>query len=151
MVETLEQYWRIRFRRYAEKYEKESQISGWSDHGLRRRVTTFERVLGLTHLPSNALIVDLGCGAGTYCRFLRKKGFRIIGLDYSFPILRRAQELQGDEEIQLLNGDAYNLPLPNQSVEGVVCIGVLQTLTDEKRALEEINRVLKPRGVLFID
>jgi ubiquinone/menaquinone biosynthesis C-methylase UbiE len=96
-------------------------------------------------------MVDLGCGAGTYCRYLRKRGFRIIGLDYSLPTLRRAQELQGDEEIQLLNGDVYNLPLSDQSAEGVVSIGVLQTLSDEKRALKEIRRVLKPGGVLFLD
>jgi len=151
MNEPSEQYWRKRFQRYAEKYERESNISGWSDHGLNRRVTTFERVLASTHLPTDPLILDLGCGAGTYCRFLRKRGFRIIGLDYSFPILRRAQDLQGDEEIRLLNGEAYDLPLSNQSVGVVVCIGVLQTLTDEKRALKEINRVLKPGGVLFLD
>ena len=151
MDEPLEQYWRKRFRRYAEKYEKESQISGWSDHGLSRRVTTFERVLDSTDLPSNALILDLGCGAGTYCRFLRKKGFRIIGLDYSLPILKRAQELQGNEKIQLLNAESYNLPLSNQSVDAVVCIGVLQTLTDAKRAIQEINRILKPGGICFLD
>ena len=151
MVETLEQYWRKRFRRYAEKYEKESNISGWSDHGLSRRVTTFERVLDSTHLPLDSLTLDLGCGAGTYCRFLRKKGFRIIGLDYSFPMLKRAQKLQGDEEIQFLNGEAYNLPLSNQSVDVVVCIGVLQTLTDEKRAIGEINRILRPGGICFLD
>jgi ubiquinone/menaquinone biosynthesis C-methylase UbiE len=151
MDEPLEKYWRRKFQRYAQKYEKESEISGWSDHGLSRRITTFERVLDSVRLPSDALIVDLGCGAGTYCLFLRKKGFRIIGLDYCLPILRRAQELQGDESIQLLNGDAYNLPLSDRSVEGVVCVGVLQTLSDEKRALKEMSRVLKPGGVLFLD
>lgn len=151
MDESSEQYWRKRFRRYAEKYERESHISGWSDHGLSRRVTTFERVLDSTHLPSDPLILDLGCGAGTYCRFLRKKGFRIVGLDYSLPILKRAQKLQGDEEIQFLNGEAYNLPLSNQSVDIVVCIGVLQTLTDEKRAIKEINRILRPGGICFLD
>jgi ubiquinone/menaquinone biosynthesis C-methylase UbiE len=114
-------------------------------------MTTFGRVLDSARLPSDALIVDLGCGAGTYCRFLRKRGFRIIGLDYSLPILKRAQELQGDEEIQLLNGEVYNLPLSDQCVDVVVCIGVLQTLSDEKRALKEIRRVLKPGGVLFLD
>ena len=151
MDESLEKYWGKKFQRYAQKYEKESQISGWSDHGLSRRIATFERALEATRLPSNALILDLGCGAGTYCRFLRKKGFRIIGLDTSFPILKRAQELQGDEEIQLLNGDSYNLPLSDRSAEGVVCIGVLQTLSDEKRVLKEISRVLKPGGILFLD
>lgn len=151
MDEPLEKYWRKKFQRYAQKYEKESQISGWSDHGLSRRVTTFERVLDSTRLPSNALILDLGCGAGTYCRFLRKKGFRIIGLDYSLPILRRAQKLRGNEEIQFLNGEAYSLPLSGQSVDAVVCIGVLQTLTDERRAIREIHRILRPGGICFLD
>jgi ubiquinone/menaquinone biosynthesis C-methylase UbiE len=151
MDESSEQYWRKRFQRYAEKYEKESQISGWSDHGLSRRVTTFERVLDSTDLPSNALILDLGCGAGTYCRFLKKKGFRIVGLDYSFPILKRAQKLQGDEEIQFLNGEAYNLPLSSQSVDAVVCIGILQTLTHANNALKEIKRILRPGGICFLD
>ena len=151
MDESLEKYWGKKFQRYAQKYEKESQISGWSDHGLSRRMATFERALEATRLPPNGLILDLGCGAGTYCRFLRRKGFKIIGLDTSFPILKRAREFQGDEEIPLLNGDAYHLPLLDRSAEGVVCIGVLQTLSDEKRALKEISRVLKPGGILFLD
>jgi ubiquinone/menaquinone biosynthesis C-methylase UbiE len=151
MDEPLEQYWRKRFQRYAEKYEREANISGWSEHGLRRRVITFERALNSIHLPSDALVLDLGCGAGTYCRFLRKRGFRVIGLDYSFPMLKRAQTLQGDGEIQLLNGEAYNLPLSNQSVDVVVCIGILQTLTDEKKAIREIHRILKPGGICFLD
>jgi ubiquinone/menaquinone biosynthesis C-methylase UbiE len=151
MDELLEKYWQKKFQRYAQKYEKESQISGWSDHGLSRRVATFERALDSTHLASNALIVDLGCGAGTYCRFLSRKGFRIIGLDYSFPMLKRTQKLQGDQEIQFLNGEAYNLPFSNQSVDAVVCIGVLQTLTDEKKGIREIHRILRPGGICFID
>jgi ubiquinone/menaquinone biosynthesis C-methylase UbiE len=151
MDEPLEKYWRRKFQRYAQKYEKESEISGWSDHGLNRRVTTFGRVLDSIHLPSDALVLDLGCGAGTYCRFLRKKGFRIIGLDYSFPMLQRARKLQGDEKIQFLNGEAYNLPLSDQSVDAIVCIGVLQTLTDERRAIKEIHRILRPGGICFLD
>lgn len=151
MGETSEQYWRKRFQRYAEKYERESNISGWSDHGLSRRMATFERVLDSTPLPSDSLILDLGCGAGTYCRFLRKKGFRMIGLDYSLPMLKRARTFRENEEIQFLNGEAYNLPLSNQSVDVVVCIGVLQTLTDEKRAIKEINRILKPGGICLLD
>jgi ubiquinone/menaquinone biosynthesis C-methylase UbiE len=151
MDEPLEKYWRRKFQRYAQKYEKESEISGWSDHGLSRRVTTFERVLDSIHLTSDPLILDLGCGAGTYCRFLRKKGFRTIGLDYSFPMLKGAQKLQGDKRIQFLNGEAYNLPLSDHSVDVVVCIGVLQTLSDEKKAIREIHRILRPGGVCFLD
>jgi ubiquinone/menaquinone biosynthesis C-methylase UbiE len=151
MDEPLEKCWRRKFQRYAQKYEKESEISGWSDHGLSRRITTFGRVLDSARLPSDALIVDLGCGAGTYCRFLRKRGFRIIGLDYSLPMLKKAKKLRGNEGLQFLNGEAYNLPLSDQSVDVVVCIGVLQTLTDEKRALKEMRRVLKLGGVLFLD
>lgn len=151
MDEPLENYWRKKFQRYSQKYEKESEISGWSDHGLSRRVTTFKRVLDSTPLPLDPLVLDLGCGAGTYCRFLREKGFRVIGLDYSFPMLKRAQKLQGDEKIKFLNGEAYDLPLLNQSVDVVICIGVLQTLTDEKKAIEEINRILRPGGIFFLD
>jgi len=75
----------------------------------------------------------------------------MIGVDYSFPILRRARELQSDEGIQLLNAEAYHLPLSSESVDAVVCVGVLQTLTYEKKALREIHRILKPGGVLFLD
>lgn len=149
---TLEKYWRKRFERYAQKYDEEAHISGWSDHGLNRRVITFERTLRSANLEPNALVLDLGCGAGTYCRLLAKKGYKVVGLDYSLETLKKAaKKIIGNRQIYLNNAEIYHLPFKDETFDAVVCIGVLQTLSGETEAIEEITKILKNGGILFLD
>jgi len=146
---SLEKLWQKRFSRFAIKYNEDHLIAGWSRQGLQRRLETYLKIFKKLDLPKDALILDLGCGAGTYCRALNKLGYRnIIGLDYSFAVLKKAQRKINN--IPLINADVYNLPFKNQTFNHIICIGVFQALTNEKAALLEIKRVLKKGGILIL-
>lgn len=146
---SLEKFWKERFTRFAEKYDEDYLIAGWSKEGLKRRLETYLKIFKELNLPKDALILDLGCGAGTYCRALKKLGYHnIIGLDYSFAVLKKAQKKTNN--IPLINADIYNLPFKNQTFNHIVCIGVFQALTNEKAALFEIKRILKKGGILIL-
>lgn len=148
---SFEQQWRDRFERYGRRHHEEHSISGWSAYGLQRRVSVFEGLLDEGLLAPGARVLELGCGAGTYVRLLAKRGYRVVGLDYSLPSLGRARASDPGEPGRYLAGDAYALPFKAGCFDGVVCIGVLQALERPAAALGEIVRVLAPAGRLLVE
>jgi SAM-dependent methyltransferase len=143
--------WRARFERYAHLYTDEAQISGWSAEGLRRRIELFQRLIQAPASGCPATALELGCGAGTYVRWLAGLGYRTVGLDYSLATLSRAVAADSGGKGSYLAGEAYALPCRSRSVDLVVSIGVLQALSEPRRAIEEIARVLRPGGRLVIE
>ena len=103
----------------------------------------------MSHLiPAGGTILDAGCGQGTWLRFLRSRSFNAIGLDYSFPLLRAAQE-QGVNPLIL--GSVSTIPLKDDACDGLISWGVIEH--DEagpEKALLEFKRVLRPGGYLFV-
>lgn len=143
--------WRARFERYAQLYTDEAQISGWSAEGLRRRIDLFQRLVQPPAATSSAAALELGCGAGTYVRWLAGLGYRTVGLDYSLATLGRAVAADAGGKGRYVAGEAYAVPCRTASVDLVVSIGVLQALSEPRRAIEEIARVLRPGGVLVVE
>ncbi len=143
--------WRARFERFARNHEDEAGVSGWSSVGLRRRLALFFSVLATLDLPQGGTALDLGCGAGTYVRLLADHGHRVIGVDYSLPTLGRAQAVDSGAAGRYLCADCYDLPFAKEAFDLVVCIGVLQAVGQPMAILTEIQRVLRPGGVLVVE
>lgn len=148
---TFEEQWQERFGKYATSHEVDHLVSGWSITGLRQRVTTFEKLLDDGLLRVGARVLELGCGAGTYVRLLGKRGYRVVGLDYSLPSLSRAMTADPRRVGRYLAGGAYALPFGSDSFQAVVCIGVLPVLDHPGQALDEMIRVLQPGGLLLVE
>lgn len=147
----VEQEWRKRFERFARSYEADHLISGWSDSGLRRRLSLFTELLRERGPLNSVFSLDLGCGGGTYVRHLAGLGHRVIGLDYSLPSLYRALAADPKRAGEYVGGEAYHLPFPNDSFDLVVAIGVLQAVGDPVRVLDEMTRVVRPKGILVVE
>lgn len=150
-LRTFEEEWRERFKRFARSYDADHLVSGWSDNGLRRRLALFGELLRECGLSTPARILDLGCGAGTYVRFLAGLGHQVVGLDYSLPSLYRALAADPKRAGHYAGGEAYSLPFRNECFDLVVSIGVLQAVGYPERALDEMVRVLRPKGFLVIE
>lgn len=95
--------------------------------------------------------VDIGCGAGTYVELLDGLGFDMIGVDYSFPMLKVGKERVINRDIKLISANVYELPLRDMSQDIIITMGLLPLLTDVPRALREMVRVIKPGGVLLCE
>ena len=108
--------WRARFERYGHLYTDEAQISGWSAEGLRRRVELFQRLIQPPPSGSPATALELGCGAGTYVRWLAGLGYRTVGLDYSLATLGRAIAADSGGKGSYVAGEAYALPCRSSSL-----------------------------------
>ena len=143
--------WRARFERFGRTYAEEHEVSGWSPEGLTRRFRLFGQVVGALALAPRARTLELGCGAGTYVRYLAGQGHRVIGMDYSLPSLRRAVDADPGQAGHYLAADGYALPFAGGAFDLAVCIGVLQALSEPERLLDEIARVLRPQGLVVVE
>lgn len=76
----------------------------------------------------------------------------LTGLDLSAEMLelasRRAADLGSSVELQV--GDAQDLPFADASFDSVVCTYALCSVPDEVRAITEMDRVLRPGGLLIL-
>jgi SAM-dependent methyltransferase len=97
----------------------------------------------------NRTILDFGCGSGENSLLLARRGARVIGVDISTDLLELAErrlQVNHGGEAQFVTGSAHDLPLKDESVDGVLGIAILHHLDLESSA-REIYRVLKPGGL----
>jgi ubiquinone/menaquinone biosynthesis C-methylase UbiE len=93
-------------------------------------------------------VLDVGCGQGIdLCEYARA-GATVTGIDLTpMPVKLARQHL--DElglEGTVMEGDAEDLPFPDETYDRVCSNGVLHHTPDMLHALREIHRVLRPGG-----
>src|SRR5687767_6553046 len=71
-------------------------------------------------------MLDLGCGTGYHMDNYKRRGFDMVGVDGSPEMLKQARVL--NPEIEFHQGDVTEIPLPDASVDYVLCIEVLRYL-----------------------
>jgi ubiquinone/menaquinone biosynthesis C-methylase UbiE len=94
------------------------------------------------------IALDAACGTGRHTAYLASLGHEVIGVDTSPEMLARAREKVPEGEFH--EADVYDVPLPADSVDLVVCAIALSHVPDLARALAEFVRVLRPDGHLVI-
>lgn len=103
-------------------------------------------------MPSaKAVIMEIGCSSGFLIRDLAKTFPEsvIVGVDVvKEPLYRLAKILPG---VPLIRFDLLRCPLPDQSVDVLVMLNVLEHIEDDVGALQKAFNLLKPGGVLIIE
>lgn len=146
-----EEKWRKLFEKFATNAEDDAGIAGWSATGLETRLRNFSHIWkNHNDHQQQGLWLDLGCGAGTYSKFISDQGMQVIGLDYSFPTLKKAQ-LRGYPSIAWCVADATKVPLRANSFDGAICFGVTQALENSNTVVSELALATKEGGKVWID
>lgn len=117
--------------------------SYWWHVGRRDIIRTFLQDI---HLPPSATIVDVGCGPGLNLALLGHYG-TVIGVDPNAAARQYASETAG---ARVLDGSATSLPFPDRSVDLLTCLDVLEHVEDDRAALREFFRVLRPGGTVLL-
>jgi SAM-dependent methyltransferase len=104
-------------------------------------------VLSCTEARPEHSILDVGCGAGNI--LARLPGERRTGLDLSRYMIERARQRLGGR-VQLLLGDAEQLPFPDASFERVIASSLFSHVLHPERVAAELKRVLKPGGRIVV-
>jgi SAM-dependent methyltransferase len=119
----------------------------------------------LLALRPGDVVLDVGCGAGTDVLLAAQRvgpDGHVLGVDATPAMLARAVRASRAwrvaksgpwgggralaPEIQLLPGDATELPVPDTSVDAVITNGVFNLCLDKPAMLREAFRVLRPGG-----
>jgi 2-polyprenyl-6-hydroxyphenyl methylase / 3-demethylubiquinone-9 3-methyltransferase len=98
-------------------------------------------------------VLDLGCGGGFMAEALAARGAEVTGIDPAagaIAIATRHAAASG-RKIRYLTGTGEAIPLADASLDIVVCVDVLEHVTDLDRVLTEVARVLKPGGLFLFD
>jgi len=130
----------------------------WDKHApsYDRQMGFFERVLfGDTRawVCSQAAgdVLEVAIGTGLNLPFYPEK-IRLTGIEWSPAMLgiaqRRAAELGRGTDLR--EGDAHDLPFADASFDTVVCTFSLCAIPDDRRAVAEMARVLRPGGLLLL-
>jgi SAM-dependent methyltransferase len=103
--------------------------------------------LDLADLMGTELIVDVGCGRGTYLAELRRRGHigPLVGLDLSRGMAR----ISGSYAPTAV-ADVRALPLRPGVADVVLCMHMLYHVPDAPSAIRELRRVLAPGGTVLV-
>lgn len=124
------------FDAIAPKYDRLNRIISFRlDVRWRKRAV---RDLGL---PAGSSVLDLASGTGDLCIDLAAAGMQPISMDLSFGML--SADRSGSPRVQT---DILRLPVPDASVDGVMCGFALRNLLDLPTFFDELGRVVKPGG-----
>ncbi|HEY3275777.1 MAG TPA: methyltransferase domain-containing protein [Syntrophorhabdaceae bacterium] len=110
-----------------------------------------------TYVRAPGRLLDIGCAAGRMSVPLgRQSGFQVVGLDISFNQVKEAlvAALESDARCSFFQCDMRALGLADGSMDYVfityTSIGALTRPKDRERCVQEVMRVLKPKGIAFI-
>lgn len=112
----------------------------------------YDSMGAVAEVTDGGTIVDCPCGAGPALRALRPDaGVRYVAADLSPSMIRRARKraaLRGLGDVELIEADAADLPLPDDSADLFLSFWGLHCFDNPPAALAESARVLKPGGRL---
>jgi len=155
----MREYWEERARLNPAFYVDTSL--DYDNPDMQQFLATGKRVvtIALDDLPAiqperAEVALEIGCGMGRICLALSERFDRVIGVDISEEMLRRARELVPDERVDFRHTDGASLPeVADSSVDLVLTFTVFQHIPSVEviRAyVQEAGRVLRPGGVFVL-
>ncbi|WP_369167652.1 class I SAM-dependent methyltransferase [Streptomyces sp. R28] len=92
--------------------------------------------------------LDAACGTGRHTAYLHELGHHVIGIDASQGMLAQARKRLPDVDFH--EADLHRLPVPDNTVDTIVCALALTHVPDLAPVLAEFARVLRPGGHLVV-
>ncbi len=120
----------------------------WADAQEHTVLPLYEAVLKDAAIGPRTQVLDVGCGAGAFCRLAHEHGARVSGLDASDALVAIAKQRVPAGDFRV--GEMEALPHENGSFDLVCGFNSFQYAADPTRALIEARRVARPGGAVSI-
>ncbi len=130
-----------------------NQQTYWDKAASKKEFTTpFRMDRFKPYVSEESLILDVGCGYGRTLDELHQEGFKkICGIDFSQKMIERGKCLYPHFDFKKCT---TTFPFEDNTFDAVVLIAVLTCIVKDEyqgQLLDEIERVLKPHGILYIN
>lgn len=140
----MKQWYEELFENYGLKYDNEVYV-----HGTIGECDFFEK-----EIENNkaARILDIGCGTGRHSIELAKRGYKVLGVDLSESLIKRAKEkaIENKVKVDFQRHDARKLPFSHEfDLVIMICEGGFSLMeTDEMnfQILKSAANALRPKG-----
>jgi ubiquinone/menaquinone biosynthesis C-methylase UbiE len=130
------------------------------DYTLKRYFTLFQKIPYLARFKMAVRIMgrekfnnflDIGVGSGIFIPDLAKRTNNFYGIDIH-PEIKLVKEIIRVKKIpaQIIEADIFKLPFPDNYFDGILCLSVLEFISDINQAIAEIKRVCKTDGTIII-
>lgn len=126
------------------KYKTKNVLAKWLIDRFLHTVSE------LVHVSGTQFILEAGCGQGFVTDFLLQyiPNLSIVGIDINLELVKGS--VAKDIRNSVFVGDVYNLPFCEKIFDMVICLEVLEHLTDPSCALRELSRVSKSCCILSV-
>jgi demethylmenaquinone methyltransferase/2-methoxy-6-polyprenyl-1,4-benzoquinol methylase len=136
------------FEKISDNYDKMNSVISFQQH-IKWRKDTMRRM----NVKPGSKALDVCCGTGDWTIALAEAvgpSGEVTGLDFSQNMLNVGIEKVkslGLKQVNLIHGNAMELPFPDNSFDYVTIGFGLRNVPDYLQVLKEMNRVLKPGGI----
>ncbi len=132
------------FDEFSEDYDESAFFKSEGTRWLSEIETEVMRGLHV----EGALVLDAGVGTGRNAALLSEKGARVVGIDISPSMLKKARSRVGCEVVL---ASAHMLPFRREVFDAVVCVRVLKYVEHWMGVISEDGRVLKGGGSYVLE
>jgi len=95
-------------------------------------------------------ILDAGCGTGVFTLDMISCGARVVGLDLSLSMIKKARQKGASSQLRIISADIIRLPFLENSFDKTVSITALEFIPDGQKAIKELFRVTRKGGTLVV-
>jgi SAM-dependent methyltransferase len=113
-----------------------------------QQIPTYEEALRHVRLEPGQLVLDVGCGVGSFMRLIAERGARPFGLDASEELIAFARERLPEADLRV--GDMEAMPYPDDTFDLVAGFNSFFFANDIVTAVREAGRVAKPGAPVVI-
>lgn len=99
---------------------------------------------------AGCVVLDIGCGIGTYVRKLEQGGARAFGVDIEFDRLKAGAKAQHGAPLRLVQGVTESQPFPDNTFDMALLHEVIEHVQDDRQTVAEAVRIVKPGGRVII-
>lgn len=104
--------------------------------------------LACSWMPEGNIAVNLGSSTSLPHYYLRYKASCVITVDADRVAMERLRQINAD--IHLVETSISRLPFASESVDTVLFLNAVKSVSDVQKVIEEVWRILRPRGTLIV-